>query len=225
MRLLTSQKNTLYDAIITVGLSPLSFEFNEINSKDMYFINEEVIDTTITFKNTDYYFTFKSNIREFYVLYSPGSEQLNHMASVRSWLGAFNEFDGWLKYLKRESQQTDKWKELLDFSRDYIIDNNNDQLNARFSYDEIINIQSNTVVAKEKIKTLPLQQSQIDEINSKLDYLVEKAKDHTKIDWKNLFVGTLIQTIFQLSITPDLMHKVWHYIIGSYTVIKLILAK
>jgi len=54
------------------------------------------------------------------------------------------------------------------------------------------------------MKTLGfLESSQIESIEFKIDKLAEKLTTMDKYDWKNLFIGTFISIVLQLSLSQE----------------------
>ncbi len=81
--------------------------------------------------------------------------------------------------------------------------------NTPFSKEEIGEITlavSNTKVQLEKLRLLP---AQLQLVEGKLDYVAEKAKTLGRVDWKNLFVGTIISLVVQYAIPPQVARTIW----------------
>ena len=206
MILLTSQKNSIYEIIEAMGLSPLQFEFVEVDSVfDLY-----AKATKLLFKNTGWYFQFEQNsqIRDgtHAAQYSPGKTTLKVDVYKTNWSGIIKHFWVWLEYLKREITSEDKWSRLnrlVESSRFNFTDDFN-----QLTFQEYENLVEKIDVLKERISKLEIQPQQIEQINAKLDHITELSKKMTKMDWRNLFVGTIISILIQLSLSPEVGQQI-----------------
>jgi hypothetical protein len=79
----------------------------------------------------------------------------------------------------------------------------------KFSFNEYGDLKAKVETLKNSINQIGLLSDQVLTINSKLDHLVDLAKEMNKFDWKNLFVGTIISMIIQLSVTQDNAKALW----------------
>lgn len=191
--LLKSQKNDIFDAIVSNGLSPSQFDVESINYKFV-----------VKYLNSDYAFTFEPKR----VLFSPGDEDPSESQSVSTWNEKIMFFVCWLDYLKREIGQPDKWAEFFEASKQ-VEWKLSDEKNRQFTYQEVQEIEASLNLIKSKIVTLGLLSEQLKLINSKMDYLCEKAKVLGTVDWKNLVIGTLIATILQLGLPSETSKALW----------------
>ncbi len=64
---------------------------------------------------------------------------------------------------------------------------------------------------------LPFLANTLPEIQVQLNNLTQLAEKMSKFDWANLFVGTIISIVIQLSITPDNAKTLWGIIKGIFT--------
>lgn len=199
MPLLKSQKNVLFDKIVSKGLSPLQFD-----------IKEEKKFTIISYKNSNHY--FKINSYES-IHYSPGYKTFSNNVDLSIHPDAWNSicafFSAWLRDLLREIEQPDKWNDLLESSKQ-ISWHIELEPNSRFTYSEVLEIENSIKQIKSDIKSLNLLPEQLQLIDAKLDYLCDKAKTLGSIDWKNILMGTLISLVVELALPSDTAKTLWH---------------
>ena len=189
MKLLQSQKDQIYSSIEEAGLSPAMFKLDESSG-----------DTYLFLKDSNFYFIFQEmDSGKHYATYSPGQETMKENHYPGSWDGQLSYVRIWLGNIDRELKAPDRWglleEELKGINFDDIKYNN-----SKFTYQEYDVLKNKIEELKEKISKLDLVEEQLKEINEKLDHLLNLAKNMNKIDWKNLFVGTIFSLIMQLSI-------------------------
>lgn len=209
MKLLISQKDTIYDLIESAGLSPSQFELIEIKSE----ISPGEIASKLVFKNSDYFFAFENHPNTFMVFYSVfcpgGSEYVVHLNSS-TWQRQQASVRQWLSNLLREIHTPNKWErlsqEIAEISVNFI------DGEGKFSVREFEELQQKISALQEKINELGLLPEQLSAISNKLDHLTDLAKDMNKFDWKSLFIGTLVSIIIQLTITPENARSLWELV-------------
>lgn len=205
MWLKKSQRNEIFDLITSTGLSPRDFEIIKTDS-----LFEQ---TKINFKNSKYYFTLTHDGHSDVIKQSPGDEKLIEEYTTRpDWNHKKVKISDWLKRLKSELEQPDKWNNYYLISDEFNWRFNDDKDNSKFSFAEIEEISNSINQVKNQVRELELTDEKLNIINDKLDYLLEKSKVLGKLDWKNLFVGTIITLIVQLSLPVDLSQQIWKII-------------
>jgi hypothetical protein len=207
MKLLTSQKNSIFELIEEVDF--FSHNQFELIEKDI----TGVYHTHIEYKtNKDFYFRFidSNYVNSLFVNYSPGDEQMMDATTNITWSQTLNIFDNWLYYLQREVTSPNLWQQFKTEISDikYINNFNNQQ----FSFSEYTEISGKIDVLINNLSSIPLILDQQNEIILRLEHLNEKAKDLGKFDWINLFVGTIISVVIQLNVTPDNANAIWDLI-------------
>lgn len=207
MKLLTSQKNSLFDLIQQVDF----FSHNQFELIEKHISG--VSNTHIEYKaNKDFYFRFidSNYANSLYVNYSPGEEQIMDATSDIGWNKTLNIFENWLYYLQREVTSPDLWQQFkTEISEIKYINNFNNQ---KFSFLEYTEISEKIDVLKNSLSSIPLILNQQNEIILRLDHLSETAKELGKFDWINLFVGTIISIVIQLNVTPENANAIWDLI-------------
>ena len=139
------------------------------------------------------------------------SKKSGKYISVAATRSEFSNEKDWLGYLKRELNAPDKWK-LLQEELENIDFEDIKYENTKFTYQEYQLLDKKISELKKKISKLDLLEKQINQINAKLDHLLHLAKDMNKTDWKNLFAGSIIGLIMQLSIDRSTGQVIYGYI-------------
>jgi hypothetical protein len=207
MKLLTSQKNSIFELIQDIDFfSPNHFEIIEDDLMGEY-------KTRIEYKsNRSFYFNFLDTeyVNKLYVNYSPGDEQFIDSSSTISWNDALGYFDNWLYYLQREITAPNLWEKFkTEISN---IDYFNNFSNQKFTFSEFTEIAEKIDILKRSLSAIPLILNQQQEIILRLDHLSETAKELGKFDWVNLFIGTIISIIIQLNVTSENANAIWELI-------------
>lgn len=190
MQLLKSQKNDVYDAIEAWGLSPASFEI--------------VVDpdyTKIVVKNSDFEFIFlEDDYGDHAARYSPGKDKYFEEGRYGGgWDAQLQNIHSWVENVSRELDEPDKWLEL----HKQIENAGFEDIkygDTKFSYQEYEILDEKITKLKAELSKLDIVEEKIEVINAKLDHLLEVAKKMSKSDWKDLFVGSIISLVMQLSI-------------------------
>jgi hypothetical protein len=209
MKLLLSQKNELYDLIERSGLSPSMFEFTEINSQ----IAAGQYATLLAFKNSGFFFSFETGFRtetSHFAIFSPGRESIKETQNPGSWDLQLRYFIEWLTYLLREINAPNKWDRLKSEIAEIGINTGGDE--TKFTAFEYENLKQRIQMIKNEVNNIHLNPEELSIIHSKLDHLLELAKEMNKFDWKALFVGTFVSIIIQLSLSPEIGKLLWDII-------------
>lgn len=210
MKLLLSQKNKLFDVIEKKELSPALFEYKET------LLGLDVLDTTVRYKNSSFYFSMSSGRKKGYigvVKCSPGRYDFENLYDVEYWVQIENAYEKWLDNLKREIQLEDKWEKFNNEIQSLQLYNNeNDFINSKFTVPEYLEIKQKIFQLKEGISRLELLPQQTALLNDKLDMVLDMTTQLGRFDWKSLFVGTIVSIIIQLSVTQDNAKAIWDLI-------------
>ena len=207
MKLLTSQKNSLFEIIQTVDFfTHNQFELIESETMGKY-------KTHVEYKTEKkFYFRFIDSdyVNSLYANYSPGDEQIIDSTAHITWNQILNHFENWLYYLQREVTAPNLWDKFkTEISEIKYINNFK---NEKFSYSEYSDILEKIDILKTSISSIPLILNQQSEIILRLDHLSETAKELGKFDWVNLFIGTIISVVIQLNVTPENANAIWDLI-------------
>lgn len=205
MKLLISQKNELFDLInSTDSFSPSQFEILETKIEGYDY------DTKIQFKNSEYFFLMfpeRSTGGRFYSNFSPGEFSAVQSTIGLEWIEGKLYFTKWLQNLQREITAPNKWDKLLHEISKVSFYNANDE--SKFSHQEYIELVNKMDILKDYLFTIPLPKEQTQEIIEKLSHITTLAENLNKFDWKNLFIGTIMSLILQLSLTQENVTSLW----------------
>lgn len=201
MKLLTTQKDEIYDLIVKQQLSPSQFKFSEIPSVT----GHSNVATKLFYKdNPDFFFIFDSGAQAMnphWCMYAPAGDRFEKREYPGGWSGIRVNIEKWLTFLKREIESENKWQKLEEELNkfNFKFENNNDQFSV-VEYEEIC---MKIDLIKERIPTLGLEAGQLNRIEKSLDYLKDKAKVMGKFDWKTLFVGTVVNLALDLAMPTE----------------------
>jgi hypothetical protein len=203
VKLLTSQKDELFDIILSKGLSPLQFQFYVARSK----ISDSKDINILRYKESDFNFSFEENRGSNYSIFCPGSEKFEEHQFPGSWAQQIQDFKKWLSYLLREINTPNKWERLQKEIAEIGINYNNDQ--DKFNVNEYEELKHRMLLFKERTAQIGLSEDQMTVLNGKLDHLIEQAKEMNKFDWKSLFVGTIMSLVIQLTVPANTAKTLW----------------
>lgn len=207
MKLLTSQKDEIFEIIKYFdGFSPSQFELREFSQ------NRTV---TINYSNSKYFFQLVYNSQgNAHLNFSPGNEKFQETTGLLTWNRILDEFESWLRNLKREITTPDYWGNLKKQISGITFLNQID--NEKFTYVEYEDLKMRIEGLKSRLDSLPLIQEQQTEIINHLDKLSEQAKELGKFDWRNLFVGTMLAIFIQLGVSPENISALWELIKSTF---------
>jgi hypothetical protein len=194
MKLLLSQRNQIFQIIQnSEDLSPNDFKFsdNGIMAGGSHI-------TEIIHSKSNYYFM----ISDSNVTFSPGNDRITYTTlHNKMWTIIISYFREWLVSLSREISIEDEWAKMEADSKYFDV---NDQDNSMFSVGEQKLIVDKIENLKEDIKnTKNINTSEFEKINKKLDHLEEMVSKLGRIDWKNLFAGSIFSVMAGALIPPD----------------------
>ncbi|MCG6191504.1 hypothetical protein [Maribellus maritimus] len=211
MKLLLSQKNELFKFIENrESLTPGQFTINEPQPSSSE-------DTSIRLKDSDYYFAIFEDseyVKSYFVNYVPGLDSYLEISSRIGWNEITEHFRKWLDNLTRELKEPNYWERLgreisaINFSNKFD--------NSKFSAREYEELKSKVEYLSQNLNSIPLLVQQQNEIKEELRRLTELAKDLGKFDWMNLFIGTIISVVIQLSITKENVEILWNLIKSTF---------
>ena len=205
MKLLKGQRNQLFEEIEKINLPPASFTM----SSDVFFLR---------FNSPEKYYFIANELSHpnFAQLdFSPGQNKLVEKVYAKTWNELIQLFSFWLSYLKREITTIDKWSFLSEELKNLNLIENQDF--AKFTYEEFVQIENKINRLKESLPKLIVEKDKIDTLNSNLNHLIEQAKHNSKYDWRNLFIGTVISVIIQLTLSQEQGKELWDLIKNIFT--------
>lgn len=205
MRLLTSQKNELFNLINSGGFSPSQFNLSEKSAQGVERINIQ-FRTVVEFR----FRISDSDRHEFYLSYSPGQSKFTESRFAESWIQVTKYFEDWLDNINRELTQEDLW-----LSMEHMVASvglHGDTNNEKFTVQQYLLITERMKSLQQGISALSLPEDQIKTINKKLDHLLEQAKTFGKFDWQAQFIGGLITLIVALTISPEVGKQIFELV-------------
>ena len=194
-----SQKNAIHAMIERSGLSPSRFVWQE---KPGYGNIED--STRIILSDTPYYFKMDSSGNDVLIEFSPG------VAALVDYVQRMLDFPhiqvfiaNWLNALVVELKEPDKWAEVYHIARG--IELVTDQVdNTPFSRVELLRLEASFADFKKQLTAhANLQAAQLRVVNGKLDYLMAKAKDMGKMDWRTFAYGAFMELLIHEHIPQD----------------------
>lgn len=215
MEILESQKVKLLNHAISEGYNPDSFTFNfKIDTW-----NNIKWTNVISYRESDYFF----KIHEFNSFFdrSMWLDSKKQTCEYSPWENAFIEkfdikdFDHILKQFKR-------W--LLNLNREHIASQDIFKLLSESllkewlfkNWEEMFSKKEKSIVATQitNAKNILAQEwnyesSELEVINEKLDYTIQKVEELNKADWKNLFLWTVMSIIIQCAFWPEWAVFLW----------------
>jgi hypothetical protein len=223
MKLLRSQRNQIFDWIIDAGLSPSQLKLSE---------NDSISTVKLSLKDSNFYFQFTlhkhaENLYINRVRYSP-AKNTDLYSTGQLLMAQFQDLKkfivDWASYLSRELDQPDKWQQFVESSKQISI-KTDEKDNQQFTIEEFRQIEIAVEQVRIRSNQIGLAEDQLKLLHEKLDYISEKAKTLGKLDWKNLFVGSMVGVVIQMAIPPDTTQLLWKIIGEAFNQFFLLLAR
>lgn len=129
----------------------------------------------------------------------------------QTWEEVLEDFEFWARKVKEEIEQPDPWGAYALAAFGSTPGHETD--NAPFTHTEAEQVTSSVQQLLDYIqKEVPEYASVKKEFNIQFERIAEQAKNGTgRIDWKNQFVGLLINLFMALSLAPDRATLIWSY--------------
>lgn len=199
--LLKSQKNQIFNIIQSRGLTTFNFEwkYSKLDADSTYQA------PCLLYKDTNYYFVFDylENMSSYAIRYSPCDDKPFFYDFGMNWNSIYQHVDSWVYYLKREVEEPNLWEEINKYSElggiQYKIEKENELFNIQQAHQITVGIDN---IRAYLLETVIIEED-INEINKKLDSVVEKLNTMGKVDWMNQFVGTVINLSMSLMLNPE----------------------
>ncbi len=207
MKLKTSQKNHLFDAITDSDFGVAMFQSQEIT--DWQTATSKFI---IRVNTHDFSFEISDSHGKYLLEFSPGVDRYNEEERVSDWDMVRNEFDAWLFRLEDEVNVEDKWTAFEKLIEDTSLQNDTTIANDKFTIPEYLALQEKIGLLKIDLSKLDLLPAQLNLLTDKLDIVLDQTKHLGKFDWRSFFVGTMISVILQLSLSQDQGKAIWQLI-------------
>lgn len=216
--LLKSQKKTIFDIVVIVGLEPANFKWTK--ERD-YSGRGEV--PCLRYEGTDFFFKFDFKDKDRYCVFSPGEQEMIEAEFPEDWDDVAFYIKQWLDNLTREIRVVDPWEALGKYTPGEKIDLNDEKANTPFTYPEVESITKAINRLHDEInKNYKLSSKEIEIVENRLDYLIDRAKNVGRIDWKNIFIATMMNVAFQLAMNPTQTSLLWNLIKNCFRGILLL---
>ena len=140
------------------------------------------------------------NIGGWYVEFSPGERNvpLSSHPTVKGWEGVIELIKVWADLIKNEIAAFDFLNQLNKYHEAKIINQGVFEINKEdiFQKEEEVFIRNQLSEFNKKIEKLDIVQTQLIEIQKRIEYLNSRLdKQYPKVDWINIFVGTLVGSL------------------------------
>ncbi len=207
--ILNSQKKEVFDLITQFDLEPANFFWDEENSTYDYSLNV----SCLRFADSIFFFKFDFVKNSHYCIYSPAEDKIRVESHPGSWQLEVQYVIKWLSSLKREISIIDPWDEIEKYIPGENVDFKSEGANEPFTFSQVEHITKSLNKLKEEIdKNYTLNQEQAAIVQSKLDYLIDRAKNIGRLDWKNIFVSTIINIAFILAMDVEQAKLLWNLV-------------
>lgn len=206
MKLLTTQKNVIFDFIQKANMEHSMFQINEDNNKSV-----------IKYVGTEFFFNFDEEVKNLGIgsftslKFSPGENDYVEKVFIddTSFATKLSYFNRWLNSLIKEVNVVDKWSQLKKEISNIRLSDFNDS--SSFNANEQEEIKTKITTLKQRVQTLNLPPDKLSIIEAKLDHLTTLTTLLTKTDWNALFLGTLATMIIAVTLTPEIGRQIWEY--------------
>lgn len=207
MKLLTTQKNVIFDLIQKANMEHSMFQINEDNNKSI-----------IKYVGTEFFFNFDEEVKNLGITsftslkFSPGENDYVEKIFIddTSFATKLSYFNRWLSSLINEVNVVDKWSQLKKEISNIRLSDFNDS--SFFNANEQEEIKTKITTLKQRVQTLNLPADKLSIIEKKLDHLTTLTTSLTKTDWNALFLGTLATMIIAVTLTPESGKQIWEYV-------------
>jgi hypothetical protein len=191
LELLTSQRNEIFKIIQDHTLSPSEFEWGE--GKGRYGAVPQLCHTRTGFNFIIDRMESYQGEWGFFVRYSPGKELKFENDDAGDWSGVTLIFARWLDNIGRETEIPDLWGTLAKDTQ--LIQDADQQLsdNLPFTETELPRVRKALEEIKAYVhKSYDLSEAQKRIIDSRFDYLEEKAGQIGRKDWMHIVISILL---------------------------------
>lgn len=204
--ILNSQKKAIFEAISRIGLEPVNFDWRVEYSQ----FDGDTMVSCLRYKGADFFFKFDFYENKHRCVYSPGLDKAIEKEFLGSWEQEWQSIMRWLTSLKREIDTIDPWLEIEKYIPGEKINLEDEESNKPFNYSQVEHICKSLNRLKDEINSnFKLTRDQTGVVQNKLDYLIDRAKNIGRIDWKNIFVSTIIMIAFELAMNPEQVKLLW----------------
>lgn len=196
MKITPNQNKSFRDILVSVDIDWGQFEERIMPRTDYHAEYPRLVH-----KTTELFFGFRNNevSGNWYVEFSPGdnNKTLSSYPITKDWAEVIKLFKAWSELMKREIEAHNFLNQLKKFSENQIGGQGLYDINEnKFEKEEEDFIKNQLSEFGQKIEKIDSIQNQLSEIQKHIEYLNSRLdKKYPKVDWLNIFVGTIVSII------------------------------
>jgi hypothetical protein len=186
------KRNEIYNAVEAAGLRPEAFVWDDAAD-----------DICLRHLSSETYFVFGGHPGKYVTRYAAGDATGPELDSY-SWGALMERVETWLHFVKSDSETPDLWDQLRR-QTELLSGSSEDSLeNTPFTPDEQDDIAKQLNELREYWKgAYALTESQLKDLDSKIDYLNDAATRLGRKDWLNACIGTVFAWVVVTALPPD----------------------
>ena len=214
--LLNSHKQDLEGLILKYNLSISDFVWENSN------LDRDTSEffPVLRYRGTDFYFAFIFvSRRDHCYKRFPGNEGPAETGNPGRWINQLHYFDSWLQLLKIELESFDPWSSILSLEST-LFDESRFEDNKPFNHTEITTIEDHINALKQDFVSFSSTHAiDIEQINAKLDYLIDSSKRNGRKDWFIQAFGILFTILNFIGGPQELIKDVGNLITEKFELI------
>jgi hypothetical protein len=192
MMLVKYQRNDIFRAIESAGLEPREFD-----------LSDDDAEARIKHRWAESYFIIGGDAGHYAGHYVVG-DGVDWPYEVYSWRALMERVSRWLGEVKHDLETPDLWAELRSDTELLVATSDETRENTPFTPAEQKEIARALQELGEDAKsTYALSAAQEQELDAKLDYLVDAAGRLGRTDWRGVFVGVMLSLVLSGALPPE----------------------
>jgi hypothetical protein len=187
------KKNQIFKAIQDAGLDPREFEFEDGDTQ-----------VRLKHKWSKSYFIFGSSDAMSYAARYVVGDESEWPYEEYSWQSLMRRVSNWLRDVKLDLDTPDLWAELQNEAELLRDASSGANENKPFTQQEQRDIEQRLREVETQVRRkYSLTEPEVEVLKAKIDYLVDAAGRLGRIDWRTIFVGTIVAYILSLSYASE----------------------
>lgn len=210
--ILTSQKNQVLTAIRKHDLDPFNFSWAAVTS----YMTADLNVSCIRYDGTGFFFRFDFLNDEHYSVFAPGEDKSEDTKYPGDWASQFSNVVNWLRYVKREIDEPDLWKDLAKFQLPEGGRLSPDISNEPFTAAQV------DIIAEGLDRVRAYLESEVKLtaehrviVNDRLDYLTAAAGRQGRRDWLHTCIGVIVTISTAVGLAPNEVRAIWAIVKAS----------
>jgi hypothetical protein len=192
------KRNDIFRAIEASGLSPEAFTWDDGTD-----------DLCLRHRSSAAYFVFAGTPGEYVARYVSGDDSVTELTAY-SWSKHLERFGRWAVAVKNDMETPDLWAELLQQTQLLGSASDDGLENTPFTPDERAEVARQLNEFRQRAKAeYSLSATQSEDLDSKVDYLVDAADRLGRKDWLNACMGALVGYFLATALSPDASRKIF----------------